>query len=102
MIDALVAVAFLILPFVNWPVAVLLLRLSLQRPKIRSLAERAFLAFLIAIVTTVYALIVLNTQLGYPVMTRDTSRDIVRLFIFIVGLYPLWWLWAYWTDRFRD
>jgi hypothetical protein len=100
--QVLVIAAFIILPCVNWPVAILLVRLSVQRPRIRSLAERALLAVLIAVVTTVYSLIVLNSADGYAVIDRDSAQAIIRIFFLALGLYPLWWLWAYWTDRFHD
>lgn len=102
MIDILVTMIFIVLPLVNWPVAITLLRLSLRRPRIRALSERAFLAFLIAVMTTGYSVVVVNSSTGYHVMDRDTGRNVVRLFVVLIGLYPIWWLWAYYTGRFKD
>ena len=96
----LVVVLFALLPVINWPVAAILMRASLRRPAIRSLSERAVLAFLIALVTTVYSVIVINSTDGYPVLDRDTAQTVIRLFFLCLGLYPLWWLWSYWSGRF--
>lgn len=98
----LLLVALLMLPFFNWPVAIILIRLSRMSPSIKALSERAWLAALIALVTTVYVVVTWNTQFGYNWFTFDTGRTIVRLSILGIGLYPLWWLWAYYTGRFKD
>ena len=99
--DALVFAALLATPFINWPVAIILIRLARIRPTIRALTERAILAVIIAIVTTVYWFIAINTQLGFPVITPTGSMFIIRCTIVTIGLYPLWWLWSYSTGRFK-
>lgn len=88
------------LPFINWPVALFLVRLARRKPAIRALEERAGLAVLIASVTTAYAVASLNFNAG--VLDFDMARTLIRGAIVVLGLYPLVWFWAYWTDRFRD
>lgn len=100
--DALVFAALLATPFINWPVAIILVRIARVRPTIRALTERAILAVIIAIVTTVYWFIAVNTQLGFPVITPTGSMFIIRCTIVVVGLYPMWWLWSYFSGGFRS
>lgn len=100
--DALVFAALLALPFINWPVAIILIRLARIKPMIRVLTERAVLAAIIATVTTVYWFIAVNTQLGFPVITSTGSMFVIRLMIVLVGIYPAWWLWSYYSGRFKS
>lgn len=100
--EALSLAALVALPFINWPLAITLLRLSRQRPYIRALSERAGLATIIAIVTTVYVAVAINSHLDFALFDAEAARVVVRSAIFVIGLYPLYWVWAYYTGRFRD
>lgn len=88
------------LPFINWPVAIFLVRLARRKPAIRALEERAGLAVLISTVSTCYAIASINFNLG--IIEFDLARSMTRGAMVVLGLYPLVWAWAYWTDRFRD
>lgn len=98
--DGLITCAFILLAAFNWSVAALLTRLGRRNPRIRALTERAVLATLIAIVTTAYAGVVANTSAGYPLMDLETARNLVRVAVFALGLYPVWWVWSYYKGRF--
>jgi hypothetical protein len=100
-LDLLLPLCLVILPFINWPVAFYLVRASRRDPRILSLRERAGYAILIATLTTVYVGVTINSELGYPVFDIYDGRAIVRFGVLIIGLYPLWWLWSYLTNRFR-
>lgn len=102
LLDSLLVVILLLLPFLNWLVAATLIRLSIISPSIKALSERAGLAVLIAMVTTIYAFVALNTVSGLTFFDAPTVRTVVRLLIIGIGLYPLWWAWSYYTGRFRD
>lgn len=88
------------LPFVNWPITILLVRLALRRPTICALNERAGLAILISTVTTVYAAVSINFHAA--VIDFDVARTVIRGSIVVLGLYPLVWVWAYWSNKFHD
>ena len=92
--------ALLLLPLINWPVAIILMRASARSPKILSLRERAGFALMIAISTTIYVGLTINVELGFPLFDTITGRTIVRLGVLTIGLYPMWWLWSYYTNRF--
>lgn len=100
--DTLIFLALLCLPFINWPVAISLVRLARIRPTIGALTERAALAVVIAIVTTIYVGIAANTQTGFPGIDFETSKVILRLLIIGIGLSPLWWLWGYYRGHFAS
>jgi hypothetical protein len=87
-------VGFAILVIVNWTVAITLLRLAYRRgPRIRALTERAWLAVLIAVVTTL--------TFGAQELPGSAALGLAsRLMMVSVSLYPVWWLWAYHTNRF--
>ena len=89
----LLTLALLCLVVVNWTVALTLLRLSAQRPTIRALTERAWLAALIALVTTL--------TLVAQMLPDGSPADVAsRVLMVAISLYPLWWLWSYYAGRF--
>ena len=98
--DAPLLAALILLPFINWPVAIILLRLAWVRPRIKALTERAWYATIIAACTTIYVLIAVNTNLGNALFSLEAGRLTVRLMFLGIGLYPLWWLWSYLTGGF--
>ncbi len=77
---------------VNWTVAVTLLRLAYRPPRIRALTERAWLAVLIAVVTTLSMTALLTAS--------DPIRVASRALMVGISLYPVWWLWSYYANRF--
>jgi hypothetical protein len=101
MLDALLPVALILLPFINWPVAIILVRSSRRNPRILSLRERAWYAVFLSAWTTVYVAITLNAEMDYQFLDILDARTIVRLGVLAVGLFPLWWLWSYYTNRFH-
>lgn len=98
--NTLTFVLLLILPFINWPVAFMLVRLAWIKPTIRALTERAVLAVVIAIVTTIYVFVAANTQGGFLLLSQGEALTLLRLTIIGFGLYPTWWLWSYYRGRF--
>lgn len=90
----------LVLPFINWPVAFMLIRLARIKPHIRALTERAILAVVIAVVTTIYVFVAANTQGGFFVLSQGEALTLLRLTIIGFGLYPAWWLWTYYRGDF--
>lgn len=99
--DAIIFGALLFLPFINWPVAIMLIRLARIRPTIRALTERAVLALVIAVATTTYVLVAVNTEIGFAMFDFEIGKVILRLLILAIGLFPLWWLWSYYKGRFH-
>ena len=95
MSDALVPL-LLILPLVDWVATVILLALARRTPHIAVLTERAFAAAIVSIVTSIYALVVVNTEGGMDLFSHDTQVVLVRLAIVLLGLAPLAWLALYW------
>jgi len=89
----------LILPLIDWTATVVLVTLARRRPRITFLVERAFAAVVVSIVTTVYALLALNTQGGFPVLAPEAALTVVRLLIIALGAAPLVWLTLYWRRR---
>jgi hypothetical protein len=45
--------------------------------------------------------VTINAELGYPAFDIYEGRNIVRLGVLAVGLYPIWWLASYTFNRFR-
>ncbi len=85
----------------NWPVAIILIRASIRRPRIQALSVMATLTTLIATALTVYVVAVINVGAGY-VFPREVAQVIMRLVFLGLALFPLWFLWLYRTGRFRD
>jgi hypothetical protein len=88
-----------ILPFIDWTAAILLLLLARQEPHIDFLTERAAIAVVTAIMTTVYALVALNTQLDFAVLDRDVALVVVRSAVIFLGLMPIFWLLLFLSRR---
>jgi len=86
----------LVLPFVDWTVTAILATLAYRRPRISVLTERAFAAAVVSIVTTTYAIIVLNTESGRPMFDHNAQIILIRSAIVLLGLAPLAWLALYW------
>jgi hypothetical protein len=100
-IDFILPVALILLPLINWPVFILLARATRRDPTILSLRERTGYAFIIAACTSIYVVITINAEMDFVWFTNETGRVIVRFGVLIIGLYPIWWLWSYYTNRFR-
>jgi hypothetical protein len=96
----LIAVLF-VAPFVDWTVALLLVRASRNYPKGHALRERAILAVVIAIAVTVYFLAALNAFAKYPAFDLETGQLIARLAVASIGLLPAYWLWIYARNGWR-
>lgn len=84
----------------NWPVAVILIRAAMRRPRIRALTVMATLTTIIAVSLTAYVLAVVNASVSY--LPREAMQVIFRLLFLLLALFPLWFLWLYRTGRFRD
>jgi hypothetical protein len=81
---------------IAWISAVTLIWLARQRPRIGFLVERAAAAVILAVATTIYALIARNTDSGYEWFDSDTSKVFVRLVFISLGCIPAIWLVLYW------
>lgn len=84
---------FCCLVVINWTAAFILLRLAVRRPQIKALTERALLAVLIAIVTSL-------TLMGESLPEATGFETLARIAMVAISLYPLWWLWSYYSGRF--
>jgi len=93
------AISFLLL--LNWPVFLILARAAWAKPRITALTVMAVASGLIAIGLTAYVWAVANAAAGYPV-PRETAQTWFRLILLGLGLFPLWFLWLYATERFDD
>ncbi len=85
-----------LMPVVDWVATAALVMLARRRPRISFLTERAFAAAIVSCVTTVYALVALNTQLGFPLIDREWALIIVRSAIVVLGAAPIVWLALFW------
>lgn len=85
----------------NWPVAFILVRAALRRPRILALSVFATLTTIIAIALTAYVFAVINAGEGY-VVPREVAQVVIRAVFVFLALFPLWFLWLYRTGRFRD
>lgn len=85
----------------NWPVAVILIWAAHRRPRIMVLTVMAVVTTLIATGISIYVFAVLNAASGYPV-SREAAQIFFRLVLLGLAIFPLWFLWLFATDRFRD
>lgn len=85
----------------NWPVAIILVRAALQRPRIRALTVMATITTIIAISLTSYVFAVVNAGSGY-VFPREVAQAVIRSAFVALALFAPWFLWLYRTGRFRD
>lgn len=85
----------------NVPVTAILIRAALVRPRIRFLTTSATLSALITATVMVYVGAVANREFRAP-FNEDLARIILRVVLLALAAYPLWWLWLYFTGRFRD
>ncbi len=93
---ALLSIALLM----NWPVAAILVRAAWKRPRIKALTFSAALSVVIALAVTLYVLTVANYSA--QVVPDEAMRVVLRFVLLLVALWPLGFLYAYVTGRFRD
>ncbi len=90
-----------VLLLLNWPVAIILARAALRRPRIRALTVMATLTSIIALALTTYVFATLNAGVGYR-FPRELVAVVMRAVFLALALFPLWFLWLYRTGRFSD
>lgn len=102
-LSSVVILLLILAAVLDWPVAVILVRASRHAPEVRALRERALVAVGITILTNVFLLTVLNTEVGNIFWSQDTGRIVVRFLIGGIGLIPqLYWLVLFMTGGFGD
>ncbi len=89
----------MILPVIGWTSAVILVRAARVPPAIASLNERALAAVIIAAFTTLYAIVVVNTDVLHT-FNQDAIRTVLRLSVVVLGLVPVRWVFLYISGRF--
>jgi hypothetical protein len=89
-------------PLIDWIVAVILVRAALRARSVRALQERALLALGIAVTTTLFLVAVLNAETGFPLWNDAFGHVLVRVIVAMLGTLPIYWLWLYVTNKFRD
>ena len=89
----------IILPVIDWMATWILWLHARRRPRVAFLTERAFAAFVVSIVTTVYAVIAWNNEQGRPIFDFDVAIVVVRGAIILLGAAPLAWLVLYLRRR---
>lgn len=94
-VTGLILVFLFAMPIVDWTATVILLRLVRPRIGLTFLTERAFSAIVLSIMTTIYFLVSLNTELGFPEFSAETARVIIRLAVVVLGAAPIFWLVVY-------
>ena len=99
--DLLIPLAIVLLPFINWPVAILLLLATRRYPSILSLREGTGMAFVLTIWVSIYLVVTVNAEMGYVWFDFNIARTIVRFGHLFIGLYPIWWLWSYYRNEFN-
>jgi hypothetical protein len=100
-LEGLLFVVIAGLLMLNWPVAVILIRAALHRPRIRALTVMATITTIIAVALTAYVLAVVNAGSGY-VLPREIAQIVIRGVFVTLALFPVWFLWLYRTGRFHD
>ena len=105
--SALTALLLLVLlvgaPALAYSVGIILARAAVKTPRIHALRERAILAVVMALVATVFAIAVINTEVGHPAWSEEAGHVIVRVAFGLLMLIPNgYWLILYLTKGFRD
>lgn len=99
-VNALIVV-LLIIPVFSWSAAAILTRVSLKRPYITGLSERAFSAVLKAIGSTLIAFVILNSLLHWAALPRPWGVGIIAFALFLLEIPAAIWLALYYGGRFR-
>jgi hypothetical protein len=88
---------------VSWVSALTLLWASGRAdPRVNALNERAWIAVLLSLFLTVYAIVSLNSEIDFALILRDDARRIVRLGVIVLGVIGPTWLFMWWTGRLGD
>ena len=64
------------------------------------LVERAGVSLLLALATSVYIIVGINTELGFPAFDFDAAIITNRVLLVVIGLIPARWLYLYFTRGF--
>lgn len=85
----------------NWPVAGILIFAARRKPPIRALQVMAVSSTLIAAGLTVYVWAVVNSALGY-LIPKEAAQIVFRAVLIALAAFPIWFLWLFLTNRFKD
>lgn len=89
------AVALVALTVASWASTFLLIRAARERPRIGALNERAYIAVAMSAFGTVCVWLALNTE-------SDIARVVFRLCLVAFLLFPVYWLFLYFTHGLGD
>jgi hypothetical protein len=96
----LLIIALVLLPPFDWAVALILGWLTVRYPDILTLKERAITAWIIAIVSTVAALLAW-ARLGNVTIANDAAILLLAIALILVSVPSVFWLMLLLTGRFR-
>lgn len=99
MIDSILAVLIWALVPFAWVSTAVLVYAARQRPRIGALTERSVIALIIAAFLTSIALIVLNTESGYVILSAELARSVFRVTVLLLGTVPFAWCLLWLTGR---
>jgi hypothetical protein len=88
-----------VLTLSSWASFVVLGHAALEPPRIGALSERAFIAFIIAVLGSVSCVIVANTDAGQPWFDTQVASLLFRLTILAVLAVPTVWLILWYSGR---
>jgi len=100
--DAVLLPLLYILPVFDWIAAVTLFLLARQRPYIAFLTVSTLTTFVIALATSVYAIVATNTAQGFAWFAFSDAVTVNRVVFVLLGAVPLAFLAVYWRRRRGD
>jgi len=96
MISAALTPIVYVAVILGWISAGMLIRISRRDRLVVALSERAFASVALALFMTLFAVALLNVDLGYPWLDSEGGRILVRLAAILPLLIPARWLVRYW------
>ena len=94
--------ALVIALVVNWVAVLLWLRLAHRKPRIAALSERTTLAIASTLFITLYTLLIVLDRNGSDLLDLATRHNLIRVGVIAIGLYPLYPLYLFARNKFRD
>lgn len=95
------AVVLVAMPL-NWYVTVKLVRLSAANRDTRVLRERAYVAFFLSLVVSVFAFVFLNNGMEIPVLNNVATQLVTRVAVLALAVPAAYWLFLYRNGEGED
>lgn len=78
---------------------IVLVRLTIKHRDSKVLRERAYVAFALLLIVSIFAAVFLNNGMEFPVLNNEATQLVTRSAVLALALPALYWLYLYRNGR---